>query len=69
MELYWIWGMVVVIGTWNWFESRGTTTPTPSEPCDDGDEISASRFIDDEDEFVFLDDRYDEVEGFSQYDN
>jgi len=70
MELYWIWGVVVVVGTWNWFESRGTTTPTSFEPCDDEDGITASRFIDDdEDEFVFLDDRYDEVEGFSHHDD
>jgi len=69
MELYWIWGVVVVVGTWNWFESRGTTTHTSNIFFGD-DEITTSRLFDDnEDEFEFLDDRYDEVEGFSHYDN
>lgn len=66
MELYWIWGAVVVAGTWNWFESRGTTTHTSFEPCDDDEEITASTlFVEDDDEFVFMDDRYDEIEGFT----
>lgn len=65
MELYWIWGTVVVVGTWNWFESRGTTTPTSFEPCDDDETTASTLFVGDDDEFVFLDDRHDEIEGFT----
>lgn len=67
MELYWIWGAVVVVGTWNWFESRGTPTLVSNEPCDDDDnEATTSMFVDDdEDDSAPMDDRYDEIVGFT----
>jgi len=68
MELYWIWGAVVVVGTWNWFESRGTPTLPLNESHEDDDDFHVMKFFDD-DEYAFLDDHYDEVEGFSHDDN
>lgn len=70
MELYWIWGVVVVVGTWNWFESRGTPTFTVNESHNDDDDFHVMRFFDDEDEdSSSLDDRYDEISGFSHYED
>lgn len=69
MELYWIWGTVVVIGTWNWFENRENPAPTMNESHDDDNDFHVMKFFDEEEDSSSLDDRYDEIEGFSHYDN
>lgn len=69
MELYWIWGVVVVVGTWNWFESRGTPTLALNESHNDDDDFHVMKFFDEDEDSSSMDDRYDEVEGFSHYDN